>query len=116
MNTFKNKRALVVALVLFSILLSSTVFAGYSALPYVQPEKDVDILAILNRVINWMYGLLVVVAGAFILYAAFIYLTSGGDPKAVASAKNYIFYTVVAVAVAFFARAIVYIVRQLLGA
>jgi len=106
----KNKKALVVVLALFLIFSAGTVFAQY-----VQPARDIDIIEIMNRVINWMYGLLIILAGAFILYAAFLYLTSGGDPKALATAKNYILYTVVAIAVAFFARAIVYIVQRLLG-
>lgn len=106
----KNKKVLAAIFAVLLVFSAGTVFAQYVA-----PQKDINIIEILNRIINWMYGLLLILAGAFILYAAFLYLTSGGDPKAVGTAKNYILYTVVAIAVAFFARAIVYIVQQLLG-
>jgi len=52
----------------------------------------------------------------FILYAAFIYLTAGGDPEKVKTASNQLIYAAVAIAVALVAQGIRFIVAQLVGA
>jgi hypothetical protein len=55
-------------------------------------------------VVYWMVGVLSVI---FIIIGGFKYVTSGGDPKNTASAKNTILYAVVGVVVAILAFAIV---------
>lgn len=76
----------------------------------------VNPVTIIDTTINWAFGLLIILASAFIVYAAFVFLTSSGDTEKVKQAKNLILYAVIAIAVAFFARAVVYIVRELLRA
>ena len=110
----KNKKVFIAIFAIIFISFAGAVFANSH--PHIDPPREIDIIAIINRVIDWMYGLLVVVASAVILYSAFIYLTSGGNPEALKTAKSYILYTVVAIVVAFFARAIVNIVQRLIGA
>lgn len=63
---------------------------------------------------NWSFGLLIVLAAAFILYAAFLYLTSATQPEKIENAKKYIIYAVVAIVVGFVARGLVSIVIDLL--
>jgi len=71
-------------------------------------------VTIIDTTINWAFGLLIILASVFIVYAAFVFLTSAGDPEKVKHAKNLILYAVISIAVAFFARAVVFIVRELL--
>ena len=78
-------------------------------------NPDVNVYTIMLTVLNWAFGLLVVLAALFIIYAAFVYLTSGGDTEKTESAKKYIIYAVVAIVVAALARAVVVIVRGLLS-
>ncbi|PIP30190.1 hypothetical protein COX26_00085 [Candidatus Jorgensenbacteria bacterium CG23_combo_of_CG06-09_8_20_14_all_54_14] len=59
---------------------------------------------------NWFFGILVALAVIFILYAAFLYLTSGGDEEKVKKAKSYLVYAIIAVAIGLLARGIVYLV------
>ena len=72
-------------------------------------------LKLLNDIQNWMFTFLLSLSVIFILVAAFIFLTSAGDPKKTEQAKNTIVYAVIAIVVAFLARAIVGIVTGILG-
>lgn len=77
--------------------------------------SDTSFFEIINRVINWAFGLLLILAVAFIIWAAFLYLTSGGDEEKTGTAKKYIYAAVIAVVIAAMARVAVFIVRQLVG-
>ncbi|MFH1161725.1 MAG: hypothetical protein V1696_00375 [Candidatus Jorgensenbacteria bacterium] len=69
-----------------------------------------DITALITKIGNWFFGILVAVAVLFILYSAFLYLTSGGDEEKVKAAKNYLVYAIIAIAIGVLARGIVYVV------
>ncbi len=74
-----------------------------------------QVIAIINTLSLWMlYGLLVV-AGVFIVYAAYLYLTAAGDSEKVKSASNVIIYAVVAIGVGLLSRVIVAIAKGLVG-
>ena len=73
------------------------------------------LVQIINRLINWMTIVLIAVAVAFIVYAAWLYLTSGGDPEKIKTANRVILYAVVAVAVALLAYVFIAVVRALVG-
>lgn len=115
------------------VLFSSASFGVQSALaqasPQCQPQNiiggicvesgppvgyKVNPITIIETSIRWAFGLLIVLASVFIVYAAFEFLTSAGDAEKVKRAKNLILYAVISIAVAFLARTIVYIVRTLL--
>lgn len=66
-------------------------------------------------VFSWIFVFLLVLAGVFILIAAFKYLTASGNPEKVKSAGTMLIYTAIAVGVALLARAIPYIVATFLG-
>jgi len=80
----------------------------------VAPPEQIYIKDTIVRITNWSFGLLIVLAAAFIFYAAFLYLTAGQSPDNQAKAKNYILYAVVAIIVGFVARGLVSIVINLL--
>lgn len=84
--------------------------------PVEVPEGGtVDLQYIITTVINWAFGLLILLAAVFIIIAAFMYLTSGGNEDKTKQAKNYITYAAVAILVGFLAKGIVTIVRNLIG-
>lgn len=74
-----------------------------------------DIVAIIERLTNWIFIILLVLAVLMIILAAFAYLTAGGDEEKVSKAHQRIIYAVVALAVAFLAKGVSFIVAQLLG-
>lgn len=75
-----------------------------------------QLITIINTIVNWMFGILLAVAVILILYSAFLYLTSGGDEEKVKTAKKYLVYAIIAVAIGIVAKGIVYLIVQLFGA
>lgn len=71
------------------------------------------VVGLLETITNWAFVLLLVLAVLFIILAAYKYLFSGGSDEAVETAHKMIIYAVVAVAVAFLAKGIIFVVRQL---
>lgn len=73
------------------------------------------LLDILNRLINWGTILLFTLAVAFIVYAAYLYLTSQGDPEKVKQANQVILYSVISVGVALLAYVFIAVVKALVA-
>ncbi len=94
----------------------STAFAQAGGIAPVVPPSYVDFNGLINSVINWAFGLIIVGAAIMIMFAAVRYLMAGANEEHAKSAKNLIIYAVIAIVVAFVARALVSLVRQLLGA
>jgi hypothetical protein len=69
---------------------------------------------VFDRIIQWLFIVLMILAVIFIILAAFSYLTAGGEEEKVKSAHQKIIYAVVAIAVAFLARGVQYVVSELL--
>jgi hypothetical protein len=76
----------------------------------------INIPTLADTITNWVFGLILVIATVLIFYSAFLYMTSAGDEEKVKSAKNFIIYAIIGIAIAFFAKAIVAIVKSLIGA
>lgn len=76
------------------------------------PEK---VIAIINKFGGWFYSFLIALAVIYIIYAAFKFLTAGGDEKKIEEGKKQILYAVIALAVAMLATGIVKIMKQFLG-
>ena len=74
-----------------------------------------EIVTIIKKVTGWMQGIFFLLATIFILYAAFTYLTSGGDEEKTKKAKNIIVFAIIAIAVALLATAVTPLVQTFLG-
>lgn len=79
------------------------------------PFGTTNIVTLLNRVIAWALGFLIAISVLFIIYAAFIYLTSAGDVEKVKKANKIILYTAIAIAVGLLSRAIIAVIQYLLS-
>jgi len=66
-------------------------------------------------VMNWLMGILGILAIVMLVVAGVLYLTAAGDDKKTETAKNIIMYVVIGVAVALTAYTIVYTVQQLVN-
>ncbi len=60
-----------------------------------------------NKLGSWMLGILLVLGVIFVIYAAFLYLTSGGDEGKVGKAKSFIIYAIIAIIVGVLAKTII---------
>jgi len=79
------------------------------------PQTPQAIIDIIDRVANWFFAILLAAAVIFIVLAAYQFLTSGGDPARVGTARQSLIYALIGVAVAFLARGLVTLVRLALG-
>lgn len=73
-----------------------------------------DVIQIIRRLTNWLFTILLLLAVVFIIMAAYTYLSSGGG-EGVEKAHKMIVYAMVALAVGFLSRGIVYVVEELVG-
>ncbi len=98
-----------------AVLVALPVLAGAQTLPN-QPITGIsDVYRYISTVANWLFGILLAIAVIFILYSAFLYLTSGGDEEKVKKAKSYLVYAIIAVAIGLLARGIVALVQTFFG-
>lgn len=109
------------ALALTAVLLAGlTPFAALAIdIPATTPPPGIrsfeGIINVMDTVIRWLFTILLIVAVIMIIYAAFLYLTAGGDEEKVGKAHKYIINAVIALAVAFLAQGVSFVVAQLLG-
>lgn len=73
------------------------------------------VLSSLCAIFGWAFIGLLVLAGIFIIFAGFKYLTAAGDPEKVKGAGTMLMYTAIAIAVALLARAVPLVVASFLG-
>ncbi len=79
---------------------------------------NVEVCCLLDMVYtiaDWIFVILLVVAGLFIIWGAFGFVLSGGDPEKVTSARNKLIWALVGIIVAFLARGLVILVTQIIA-
>ena len=118
--------ALLIAGVAFIVLMGQaqgliddpTVDTGPVTLPGtgdISPEFSslAGFLSLMNTAANWFLAFVVVIAVILLIVAGFNYMTSGGDPEKVKSAKNKIIYAAIGIAVGLLARALIALVGNI---
>lgn len=95
--------------------LAAAQFTSTGALPGAKVTTYQGVLDLLKTLSGWMLGILIALAVVFLIYAAFLYLTSGGEQETLTKAKNYLVYAVVAIGVGLLARGLVILAASLFG-
>ena len=65
---------------------------------------------------NWFFSFVILIAVFFLLYGALKFFSAGGNEDSVATARRYLAYALVGIAVAILARSFVFVVGNFLGA
>ena len=86
----------------------------YTELKETLPGGANDLLGLMDRITNWFFTILLVLAVIFIIFAAYKYLMSGGGEE-VGKAHKMVLYAAVAVAVAVLAKGVVNVTKVLIG-
>ncbi len=71
---------------------------------------------IINKIIDFIFNIALVLAPLMIVWAGGLYITSGGNPDQITKARNIIIYTLTGFAVILLSKGFVVIIKQLLGA
>jgi len=98
-------------LVIFGLLSMPTlVFAAFDDIndkygignnnPGIGGNGDVQILAVIVKIVEWLLGFVGALAVLMIIVAGIMYLTSGGDEGRVENAKRWLIYAIVGLIVA----------------
>lgn len=90
-----------VFLFLYPLFLPITAFAQRESQLNIKNEKDV--IKIIIKIVGILYTAFWVIAVGAIVWAAFLFLTAGGEEEKVSRAKKMLFYAVIASVVALLA-------------
>ncbi|OGZ26629.1 MAG: hypothetical protein A2365_01190 [Candidatus Nealsonbacteria bacterium RIFOXYB1_FULL_40_15] len=77
---------------------------------------DSTIWTILGRLINWAFYIAAFGGVIAICVAAFIFLTSAGDPEKVKKGRNLITWAIIGIIVIFLSKGIINLLLEILGA
>jgi hypothetical protein len=69
----------------------------------------------LYNITDWVFVILIALAGLFVIIGAFTFVTSSGDPEKTKKGRDYILYAAVGLAVAFLAKAVPGLVKLISG-
>jgi len=73
-----------------------------------------DLIEALQRLTNWLFTILLIVAVIFIIIAGFYFVTAQGDPEKVHRARNFVLWALVGVGVAVASVGLVALVRLII--
>jgi len=86
-----------------------------SPIDLTNPLAADNLIDALNAFLNFLFFLAMAVAPILIIYAAFLILTSGGDPAKVSKGRQIILWTLIAVAIVLLAKAFPAIIKGAFG-
>ena len=114
MAWFLRNKKLIIGLLLFVLVFP--LMADSKVVEIENPfGKNSTIWTILDKLINGIFWLSLPVGALMIVIAGFYFLTAGGDPEKVNTAKRIIFWTIVGIIIIFLSKALVTILLYALG-
>jgi len=79
------------------------------------PLKYTTIEELIEGLIDFLFWAAVAIAPLMVIVAAFFFLTAGGNPDKIRTAKNIILYTVIGFTIALLAKGLISVVKGVLG-
>lgn len=70
----------------------------------------------LDRIANWFFAFVVVLAVIMIIWSGLLFMTAGGDEKKISTAKRALTWALVGVAIAIASKGLIYLIGNFLGA
>jgi hypothetical protein len=112
----KNVRRVALAVfVVLSVALPLVANAQFSV-PTVPSLTNMSVFQLVTRVMNWMLGILGVLAVVFFVVSGIFYITANGDQEQIDKAKNIMLYAIVGLVIALVGLIIVNAAAGLTGA
>ena len=79
------------------------------------PLRVKTIPELIDRIVQYIFWIAMVLAPLMILVGAFYFMTAAGDPKRIETGKKVILWTIVGLAVILFSRGIIAVIRSILS-
>jgi len=79
------------------------------------PETGAELVALIENLTNWLFAGFMVLAAVFVVLAGWQFLSSRGDPTAVASARAKLLWAAVGIVAAVMSKGIVAGIRSIIG-
>jgi len=89
--------------------------AGIGNIRIESPIGTTTIPVLIERITNWVFYIGIILAPLMILVGAFYLVTAAGIPARIETGKKFIIWTIVGLAVIFLSRAIIGIIKYILG-
>jgi hypothetical protein len=120
-----NKSAKTIFLILF-LCLATTAFAGFAlaqssatpasgAVTIPNPIGNVSFQEILEKVFQWIFYVAAAFVPLMIVWAGFLFVTAGGDPKKIETGKHIIMWTIIGMLVILMSRAIIFAIQGIIA-
>ncbi|MDA1337711.1 MAG: pilin [bacterium] len=93
---------------------SSSQQSGSSSSVLINPISSTTLPELLENVLNFLFGLSIVVLPIIILYGGFLMLTAGGEPEKISKSRTILLWAVVAFAIILLARGLPTVLRGIL--
>jgi len=79
------------------------------------PLEAKDFQTIIDKLIDFLFNIAIVLAPLMVVVAGFMFITAGGNPEQLVRAKNLIIWTAVGFAILLLSKGILAIINQILG-
>jgi len=100
---------------LTAVLISLLIVPAVNVLAQESPPYSLDVMVVLERIVDWLFSILLIFTAIMIVVAAFYFVTATGNPETVSKARNFVLYALIGVAVAVASRGLVALVRRIVG-
>ena len=109
----RKNHLLVSSIILFTFVLVLPNVAGAISIP--NPLHATTLVELIDNITNFIFVVGIALVPVAVILAAYNFITAGGDPKKVTTAKNMLLYVFIGVIVMSGAKAVVSIVKSVLG-
>jgi magnesium-transporting ATPase (P-type) len=109
---------IIIVLVLFNIIFPLRALAVTFNNPLCDPTDPTcnpSFTDIINKIINFIFWVGVVIFPIMAIIAGFLFLSSGGDPSKVKKAKDLLLYSIIGLFIVLLAKGIISVIKSLLG-
>jgi len=113
-------KVLIILLFLTPLFISLPVFATHPCPPpgkiaLCNPLSAHTLPDLINKIIDFIFFIAIALAPLLVLIAGFYFITSGGDPGRVKTAKDIILYTFIGLLIIFLAKGIISVIQSFLS-
>jgi hypothetical protein len=70
---------------------------------------------LIGKIIEFIRNVGIIIAPVFLIFAGFLFMTAGGDPNKINTAKNLILWTLIGVGILLIGSGLISILREILG-